>query len=218
MLHRRRRQAFRWFLVSSLFQINENAQAGVPNYFESSKTFVYKRICVYDAPTSDLLSHADEAVKFIASGLCHGSVLVHCQQGVSRSTTCVAFYLMRKEGMTLNEAMKSIRETRPDAQPIPVFMEQLSEYETKCFALGAIQGQATKKRRIAPPGPSRRPLGPDFQPCNTKSKRQKMIGPSIGPSRSETSDPLISPNESAHQLKATQSSPDIGPSWPNNQN
>lgn len=71
--------------------------AGVPNYFEHNKTSAikYKRISVYDASTSDLLSYAQEVVNFISSGLHHGSVLVHCQRGVSRSATAVIFYLIR---------------------------------------------------------------------------------------------------------------------------
>ena len=72
--------------------------AGVPNYFENNKSGMaikYKRIPLYDASTSDLLSRAEEIVKFISSGLHHGSVLVHCQRGVSRSVTAVMFYLIR---------------------------------------------------------------------------------------------------------------------------
>jgi hypothetical protein len=71
-------------------------QAGVPNYFAGQ--FVYYRIPVYDAPTSasELLDQADEICRFIAVGLVRGgSVLVHCQRGVSRSVTAVLFYLMR---------------------------------------------------------------------------------------------------------------------------
>lgn len=72
-------------------------QAGVPNFFEKRDRFRYKRVSVYDAPTSapQLLEAADSVVKFISDGLHHGSVLVHCQHGVSRSTTCVLFYLIR---------------------------------------------------------------------------------------------------------------------------
>lgn len=72
-----------------------NIQAGVPNYFETS--FIYKRVPVYDASTSVsvLLEAADSICSFIATALCHGSVLVHCQRGVSRSVTAVLFYLMR---------------------------------------------------------------------------------------------------------------------------
>jgi len=71
--------------------------AGIPNYFEnsSSSKIRYKRIPVYDASTSNLLSHADEMVEFISNGLHHGGVLVHCQKGVSRSATAVVMFLMR---------------------------------------------------------------------------------------------------------------------------
>jgi hypothetical protein len=58
---------------------------------------VYKRVAVYDASTSatELESQAVEIVNFISKGLHHGSVLVHCNHGVSRSTTCILLYLMR---------------------------------------------------------------------------------------------------------------------------
>lgn len=74
--------------------------AGVPNFFEGKvapggSKIQYKRIAVYDASTSDLLSHAEEIVNFINNGLHHGSVLVHCQRGVSRSATAVMMFLMR---------------------------------------------------------------------------------------------------------------------------
>jgi protein-tyrosine phosphatase len=82
--------SFAHHLISCLVR-----QAGVANYFV--KSFVYKRIAVLDNPTSatDFLSLADSIVDFIVTGLCHGSVLVHCHHGVSRSTTAVLFYLMR---------------------------------------------------------------------------------------------------------------------------
>lgn len=73
--------------------------AGVPNFFEHSNDkghkIQYKRIPVYDASTSDLRAYAEEIVSFISNGLHHGSVLVHCQRGVSRSATAVMMFLIR---------------------------------------------------------------------------------------------------------------------------
>ena len=70
--------------------------AGVPNYFEGrGGDIAYKRVPVYDIATSDLLPYADAMVHFISNGLHHGSVLVHCQRGVSRSATAVIMFLMR---------------------------------------------------------------------------------------------------------------------------
>jgi protein tyrosine phosphatase (PTP) superfamily phosphohydrolase (DUF442 family) len=70
-------------------------QAGVPNYFE--RDFVYKRIPVYDSVTSvtALRDAADEICQFISTALCRGSILVHCQRGVSRSVAAILLYLVR---------------------------------------------------------------------------------------------------------------------------
>lgn len=72
-------------------------KSGVPNFFEKDRTFVYKRIPVYDASTSafELRNQAEDIVDFIAKGLIHGGVLVHCNKGQSRSTTAALFFFLR---------------------------------------------------------------------------------------------------------------------------
>jgi protein-tyrosine phosphatase len=76
-------------------------EAGVPNYFErsSSVTFHYKRIPIFDSAlaVSDLRDQTDTICDFIANALeCHqSSILIHCQQGVSRSVTAALLYLIR---------------------------------------------------------------------------------------------------------------------------
>ena len=125
---------------------------------------------MYDTATSDLLSQADAIVGFISSGLHHGSVLVHCKEGVSRSTTCVIFFLMRKLGMTYADAFELCKRKRPVAQPIPSFVDQCQKYEHKCRKLGIIQsGDSLKKKKRKIMGPS---IGPAIGP---------PMGPSIGP-------------------------------------
>ncbi len=167
--------------------------------------FVYKRIQVYDAPASDLLSHADEAVNFISSGLCHGSVLIHCHQGISRSTTCLAFYLVRKIGLNLQDAMALIQEKRRQAQPIANFMEQLREYESKCRELGVIK--ASDDTRAIRPSETRQGLkriGPSMPPSEGNSKKAKVIGPLMRPPipDGDALDPSVAPTFSS---QATQS-------------
>lgn len=77
-----------------------NHVGGVSNYFEKTpqSPFTYMRIPIYDSEMSsqDLYNvYADQIVSFISSGLYHGSVLVHCHRGISRSSTAVLFYMMR---------------------------------------------------------------------------------------------------------------------------
>ena len=58
-----------------------------------------------------------------------GACLVHCWQGVSRSSSCVVAYLMRYEGMTLNEAYNKVRSRRTIARPNPTFFDALVVWE-----------------------------------------------------------------------------------------
>ena len=103
--------------------------SGCPNYFEKSHDIVYKRIPIFDNNTGNLLVHIRSAYDFIEEGRHHGSVLVHCRQGISRSTSFVVCYLMRKNEFTLQEAVDYIQSIRPSAQPNESFLSQLESYE-----------------------------------------------------------------------------------------
>lgn len=148
-------------------------QSGVANYFEKKQIFAYKRISVYDASTTNLLDYAPQIVSFISKGLNYGSVLVHCQRGVSRSATAVLFYLMFAQGIGLDSALKSLKQRRQSINPIPAFTKQLQEYEKDCKGKGLICENA------------REGLKPN-ESMNTSAKKRKGIGPSIGPSREPT--------------------------------
>ncbi|CAM1321057.1 DUSP3 (predicted) [Pycnogonum litorale] len=61
-----------------------------------------------------------------------GCVLVHCQQGVSRSTTLVLAYLMIKKNMSVQQAMKQVRKHR-DILPNDGFLKQLCDLNDQLF-------------------------------------------------------------------------------------
>jgi len=58
-----------------------------------------------------------------------GAVLVHCVAGMSRSTSCVAAYLVLHRGLSLADAMTAIRAARPAAQPNAGFWQALCGIE-----------------------------------------------------------------------------------------
>lgn len=176
---------------------DSSIQAGVPNYFEKKKPakLKYRRIPVFDLPTSasDLLSRAPSIVSFISNGLHHGSVLIHCQRGVSRSATALLFYLMNRQGMTLNSALSLCQEKRPCVQPIAAFMEKLREYEEQCISKELIsvvnnsaEGTRVEKRKASSvkdiAGPSKRKcaigpaLPPGFKLTQSVSEKSKHEG------------------------------------------
>jgi len=195
--------------------------SGVPNYFESTRpSFTYKRIPVYDASTSDLLSRADEIVSFISTALYHGSVLVHCQRGVSRSVTCVAFYLMRKVGMPLDAALALCRRRRPGADPIPAFLAQLRKYEERCRELGVIKEPASttfgggfvRGPLTGPVRGSGSVIGPAMGPVREKSTPiGPVMGPSAGPSRKRPIGPSLPPLSKREKTSDGGAAPNVAP-------
>ena len=99
-----------------------------------AEEMVYCTCYVADSVNSDLTEFFDKAYNFIDSareGSATNAVLVHCAGGVSRSTSLVASYLMRKQRISLKAALELIRRVHPAAAPNSAFIHQLMELEKK---------------------------------------------------------------------------------------
>ncbi|MCJ1367717.1 hypothetical protein MMC16_006851 [Acarospora aff. strigata] len=81
-------------------------------------------------PSSTLPSqpNPDTHVEASPSAQPPGGVLVHCDQGISRSTTIVVAYLMRKHGAKREDVLAAVRAKRK-VRPSPNFMAQLEVWE-----------------------------------------------------------------------------------------
>ncbi|CAI8044765.1 Dual specificity protein phosphatase 12, partial [Geodia barretti] len=88
-----------------------------------------KFIEVADMPKSDLLHHFEECCHFIRDGRERGTVLVHCEHGVSRSVTVVLAYLMWTERRSLRILYQELKERKPEIRPNSGFMDQLRLWE-----------------------------------------------------------------------------------------
>ena len=114
-----------------------NCTTELPNFFDGKSTASsmsmsvrYRRISVADNASANLLPHFESASEFI-TGAMHrgrGAVMVHCEQGVSRSATVVIAHLMRTQGLTLEQATAKVAKVR-FIQPNETFLEQLCQYE-----------------------------------------------------------------------------------------
>ena len=79
-------------------------------------------------PRQSLAVHFNETTPFIdAARSGGGRCLVHCWEGRSRSVTVITAYLIEREGMTREAALRLIRKTRPMARPNDRFMRELEE-------------------------------------------------------------------------------------------
>ena len=97
----------------------------------------YEGFQIPDEPESDLSQFFDSSIAFIEKHLSEErKVLVHCLEGISRSTTIVAAHLIRnslafaerKHKISDAEAIKMIEEKRSIINPNPGFREQLRNF------------------------------------------------------------------------------------------
>lgn len=92
---------------------------------------VRMQVKVEDFPFAELAAHLPHTTKFIRDALKRdpeARVLVHCAEGISRSVSVVAAFLMYLYGWSPTEALGYIKEKRPVANPNFGFVQQLSEY------------------------------------------------------------------------------------------
>jgi len=100
------------------------AGAAFENKF--SGDFAYKTLFVGDCAGEDISCFFYEVIDFIEEARIHnGRILVHCHQGVSRSSAFVISYLMWKNGWDFRRAEEFTREARPSINPNEGFVGQL---------------------------------------------------------------------------------------------
>lgn len=93
----------------------------------------------------------EHGAKFIEARLRAGdAVAVHCQAGVSRSSSTIMAYLITRERMSLDAAFRRVHQARDYIRPNAGFWQQLRELETK--ELGKAQAQGVKVYAEDPAG------------------------------------------------------------------
>ena len=94
----------------------------------------YLTIMLDDVSQSDLKQHFPRVCQFISQALSsNGRILVHCNLGVSRSSTLVISYLMKSRQWTLKVAHDFVKDRRTCIKPNRGFLQQLGEWEVTIF-------------------------------------------------------------------------------------
>jgi len=108
---------------------------GIKTQFQDN--FIYLNIeNLDDSPTQDILSYFPSCISFIDQGIQEGTgVLVHCAAGISRSSSIIVAYLMKKENLFVEEALSSVRNARPIVSPNCGFMKQLKMWDEMNYTL-----------------------------------------------------------------------------------
>ncbi|KAK5854410.1 hypothetical protein PBY51_015481 [Eleginops maclovinus] len=105
-----------------------NVAYGVSNLLPDQ--LEYKTLQILDLPDTDITSHLEECSAFIDRARQQdGVALVHCNAGVSRSSSIVIGYLMLREGLTFDDAYSQVKLARPSTRPNPGFYQQLLTFK-----------------------------------------------------------------------------------------
>ena len=109
-----------------------NLTTNIPNKFDH---IVYKKIIMLDIASQNIRQYFDESFEFIDESLKdeNNSVLVHCNAGVSRSTSFIIAYLLQKQLFkNYSDALHYVKKRRPVVSPNYGFEKQLIRLEKKC--------------------------------------------------------------------------------------
>jgi hypothetical protein len=198
---------------------------GVANFFEKEREVEYLRVPMRDVNTESVLDHLPKAIEFLdrARIRADGAVLVHCNEGKSRSCAVTVGFLVRTHGRTLAEALELVRAARPIAEPKEAFLAQLGTLEPAvlpgvdtdgCRARGkrraadADSDAGAKRPAIGPQGPPQRAgIGPQGPP------ERGAIGPQ-GPPQRDAIGPQGPPERGAIGPQGPPERDAIGPQGP----
>jgi predicted protein tyrosine phosphatase len=113
--------------------------------------FTVRTVHIDDVERADLLSVLPDCLAFCDLALdSGGAVLIHCMSGVSRSAAVAMAFKMRREQLSVADALAALKAARPDVDPNAGFIEQLHQFAAMAFQLdGDTEAHATYRAATA---------------------------------------------------------------------
>lgn len=123
-----------------------------PEYFKSD--LVYKTLWLRDSPSEDITSILYDVFDYLEDVREQGGrVLVHCCQGISRSTSLVIAYLMWRDGQSFENAFQYVKSARQVTNPNMGFACQLLQCQKRVHAVPVSPNSVLRVYRMAPHSP-----------------------------------------------------------------
>lgn len=112
-------EVLKTFNIKSVLSIGINAPEKYPN-------IMYKFVNCLDLPETNINNILSESVPFIQSSIDNNkNILVHCNAGVSRSTSVIIGFLILNKGYTYSESYDICKTARGCIKPNEGFEKQL---------------------------------------------------------------------------------------------
>lgn len=149
-----------------------NATLELRNYFEKEPNFSYFAVPIMDTEHANISNYFDDANAFMHEAISTGhTVLVHCQQGVSRSASICVAYLIGHKGKKLVEAYTQVKTARGSVKVKANFLKQLVNWEQNLHAKACDKLKNTNTKTEAGDGEV------------VGTKRKAVQGPTMPPSK-----------------------------------
>ena len=96
----------------------------------------YLHLELEDKEEVSIIDQFEKTIHFMNTAFADSSsrILVHCNLGISRSSSLILAYLMKTYNATLFEAFKYVKNRRPIVCPNIGFLHQLLEFEHELFS------------------------------------------------------------------------------------
>lgn len=106
-----------------------NVTSEISNYYPSNVD--YYNISISDNGIDTISDHLEESYEVIDGFLQknNGAVLVHCYMGASRSASIIAYYVAKKTGVTIDEAIEKLRSQRTNINLSKALYQELKNSE-----------------------------------------------------------------------------------------
>ena len=98
------------------------------NSFFNGK-YKFLKLEVSDTYDENILLNFELVYDFIEDGIKNGGVLVHCFGGISRSSTIIIAYLIKKEKIDFKFAFYYVKNLKNDINPNEGFIKQLKVFD-----------------------------------------------------------------------------------------
>ena len=120
---------------------------GCPNKFEN-EGIEYLRVAILDDSGQPISDYFDVTFKAIDKARATDHyVLVHCEKGISRSSTIVIAYIMRALSISFKDAFDIVRGARSFASPNIDFIDQLTRFQKTLTLRPTVEGYEFIPRR-----------------------------------------------------------------------
>ena len=119
------------FLLKNNFTNILNCAGGSKNFKQQKyDDFLYLTLDIKDDPEYEIKSSILVSIEYIEKCLnSNGKLLIHCFEGISRGPTLLAGYIMWKFNLNRDEAIKLIKEKRPNIEINLGFLVQLDKWD-----------------------------------------------------------------------------------------